>query len=207
MGLDKLRITKIVKLLIKCVIGIFLLFALYRLGSIDKTLILAVFRKPDILISALLCLFLGIVLSGIRWWVLLDMSGHRLNLANVLRLQLMGSFFSTYLPGAAGGDLIRGAYILKVVRKDEGRTSAVLSIVVDRIFALLGLILVGAAASAYIFLSDIHADGLGVYTNAILILIVIAPLGILGAVAAVVFSETQDILSSARLGENVLFDY
>ncbi|WP_244629477.1 MULTISPECIES: lysylphosphatidylglycerol synthase transmembrane domain-containing protein [unclassified Brucella] len=193
--LKNLQIINIVKLFIKFTIAIFLLLTLYRLGSIDNSLVFSTFSKPYILVYTLICLFLGIVLGGIRWWILLYMSGHYFSLATALQLQLMGSFFSTYLPGAAGGDLIRGAYILKAVRKNEGRTSAILSIVVDRIFALLGLILVGAAAAAYIFLSEFHVDGLDIYTNAISILIVISPIGMLSMVAGVLFFPKLSIFN------------
>jgi len=50
----------------------------------------------------------------------------------------MGSFFSTWLPGAAGGDAVRGVQVFRLL--SNGRSTALLSIVTDRIFAMVGLI-------------------------------------------------------------------
>lgn len=168
------------KLVAKIAIAVFLLYALFRLGSIDYSLLLTIFQRPFALVAAVFCLFLGLLLGGVRWWILLDISGHRLPVRQALKLQMIGGFFSTYLPGAAGGDLIRAAYMLKIVQRNEGRTAAMLSIVIDRIFALLGLIFVGAAASAYIIRHESYADTLGSYTGMMLILVIASPALLVG---------------------------
>ena len=174
------------KLGIKTAVAVLLLFVLCRLGSIDHSLIAAVFRSPATLAISLACLFAGILLSGIRWWVLLSMSGHTLSVLECLRLQLLGSFFTTYLPGAAGGDLVRGAYIFKMVGRNEGRTSAIFSIVVDRIFSLLGLILIGGFASAYIFWAKARADGIEVYMRLSILFALVSILGLTVVVGVVI---------------------
>jgi len=168
-----------IKTTTKLLIAILLLYALYRLGSLDYRLVVQVIFHPEILAISIALLFLGILLGGVRWWILLKISGHDFEITDILKIQLIGGFFSTYLPGAAGGDLVRGAYLFKAIPKNEGRTSALLSLVVDRLFALLGLIFVGAAASVYIFASHIGSSGLGPYTSAMLFIVISSPVLVL----------------------------
>lgn len=175
-----------IKTAIKLLIAALLLYALYRLGSLDYKLVVQVLFRPEILIVSSALLFLGILLGGVRWWMLLKISGHHFKFIDILKLQLVGGFFSTYLPGAAGGDLVRGAYLFKAIPKNEGRTTALLSIAVDRVFALLGLIFVGAAASAYIFASHVGSTGLGPYTNAMLFIVICSPVGLFALALATI---------------------
>ena len=53
-------------------------------------------------------------------------------------------FYANFLPGAAGGDLIRGVYIYKAA---EGRRApALLSILIDRLIGLVVFVLLGLGA-------------------------------------------------------------
>ncbi|MBX9913416.1 MAG: flippase-like domain-containing protein, partial [Pseudomonadaceae bacterium] len=104
--------------------------------------------NPDLFVPALVCLFFGILLSGLRWWMLLRATGNNIPLGTVINLQLIGSFFSTWLPGAAGGDAVRGVQIFRLLK--NGRSTALLSIVVDRIFAMVGLISIAVLISFFL---------------------------------------------------------
>jgi uncharacterized membrane protein YbhN (UPF0104 family) len=180
---------------LKAAIALLLLIGLYRLGSIDYSGLSAAFADRYLLGLSLSFLFIGIVLSGVRWWILLRITGHSFPLRKCLKIQLLGSFFSTYLPGAAGGDLIRGAYVLALVDKGKGRTSAVVSIVADRLFALLGLIFVGACAAAYIFQSDAHSEGLQTFMRLILLLVILSPLSVAVGIATVLVAPRTPIFA------------
>ena len=172
------NLTQHIKLILKLLIAALLLFALYRLGAIDFSLISVAFVSPALLSASLLCLFAGIVLGGVRWWMLLRISGHNFRFLPCLKLQLFGSFFNIYLPGAAGGDLIRGAYIYRMIGKDKGRYGALFSIFVDRLFALLGLILSGIVIISYMILTETSTQGVEQYIRLTLILLVLMPVGI-----------------------------
>jgi len=55
---------------------------------------------------------------------------------------LAASFFSTFLPGAVGGDLVRSGYIIRAAR---GRASTgLLSLLMDRVLGLAGLLVASA---------------------------------------------------------------
>ncbi|MGY2275778.1 MULTISPECIES: lysylphosphatidylglycerol synthase transmembrane domain-containing protein [Pseudomonas] len=135
-------------LIIKLLLAGILVAALLKSGQLDFGSIALVFDHLNLFIPALVCLFLGIVISGVRWWLLLRATHNRVPLSTVLNLQLMGSFFSTWLPGAAGGDAVKGVQIFRLL--ESGRSTALISIVTDRVFAMLGLISVATLVSVFL---------------------------------------------------------
>ncbi|OIN54156.1 lysylphosphatidylglycerol synthase transmembrane domain-containing protein [Pseudomonas costantinii] len=135
-------------LIIKLLLAGALVVALLNSGQLDFGSIAVVFDHLDLFVPALLCLFLGILISGVRWWLLLRATNNIIPLSTVLNLQLMGSFFSTWLPGAAGGDAVKGVQIFRLL--ESGRSTALISIVTDRVFAMLGLVSVATLVSVFL---------------------------------------------------------
>jgi uncharacterized protein (TIRG00374 family) len=88
-------------------------------------------------ISAVL-LMAALLLGGMRWWILLRSAEIPLARWEAVRLSLIGAFFSTWLPGSAGGDMARALYLFKGL--PARRITALLTIALDRAFALLGLL-------------------------------------------------------------------
>lgn len=143
-SIKKGRIFLFVKVGLACA----LVYALLKSGQLDFGSIAVVFQDLSLFVPALLCLFAGIVISGVRWWLLLRATGNKIPLMTVINLQLMGSFFSTWLPGAAGGDAVRGVQIYRLLK--NGRSTALLSIVADRVFAMIGLISIAALVAMFL---------------------------------------------------------
>ncbi|MCZ4294813.1 lysylphosphatidylglycerol synthase transmembrane domain-containing protein [Vibrio sinaloensis] len=137
-----------IKLLIKISIAVMAIYLLFNTGSLDFKSILIVLDFPYLFLFSLLCLFLGIVISGIRWWILLGITENNISIKTVLSIQLMGSFFSSWLPGAAGGDAVKGVLLFKLL--DSRRSTALVSIAIDRIFAVFGLFSIALVASAFL---------------------------------------------------------
>ncbi|MFT0473815.1 lysylphosphatidylglycerol synthase transmembrane domain-containing protein [Pseudomonas antarctica] len=135
-------------LIIKLLLAGALVVALLNSGQLDFGSITVVFDHIDLVVPALICLFLGILISGFRWWLLLKATRNVIPLSTVLNLQLMGSFFSTWLPGAAGGDAVKGVQIFRLL--ESGRSTALISIVTDRVFAMLGLVSVAMLVSIFL---------------------------------------------------------
>ncbi|NMX75141.1 flippase-like domain-containing protein [Pseudomonas sp. WS 5532] len=135
-------------LIIKLLLAGALVVALLNSGQLDFGSITVVFDHIDLFVPALICLFLGILISGFRWWLLLKATQNIIPLSTVLNLQLMGSFFSTWLPGAAGGDAVKGVQIFRLL--ESGRSTALISIVTDRVFAMLGLVSVAMLVSVFL---------------------------------------------------------
>ena len=66
-------------------------------------------------------------------------------LLRAMRLQLIGFFFNTAMPGAVGGDVIKGMYVLRE-KTATSKTNALLTIVLDRIIGLVAIFAIAAVA-------------------------------------------------------------
>ena len=128
------------QVIIRLLIGILLLVLLViRIGK--ENLI----RLPDYFFSAdwrwigigILLFLVALLLGTARWGILLEVQGIRLNFASLFSLTYMGFFFSNFLPGVVGGDLVKLYYL----GKKSGKTGAVFSsLFMDRTLGLLGLL-------------------------------------------------------------------
>jgi uncharacterized membrane protein YbhN (UPF0104 family) len=113
-----------------------------------------IFRKTDaahvadILRSVGLPFFFGIAsvyiasqfLSAVRWRTLLP---EKFPVRKLFSLYMIGSFFSTFLPGLIGGDAVRAYYL----NKDAKQLSTTLaSVFMDRYIGFVCLMLIGIAA-------------------------------------------------------------
>ncbi len=74
------------------------------------------------------------VLAAWRWILLLRTRGFEIPVGYGLSLYLIGIFFNFALPGAVGGDLVRGYYLIG--DHPERKVDAILSIAIDRVLGL-----------------------------------------------------------------------
>jgi hypothetical protein len=61
-------------------------------------------------------------------------------------LNMVGSFYNSFMPGSTGGDLIKAYYVAK---HTTHRTRAVMSVIIDRILGLLALIILGGVMASF----------------------------------------------------------
>jgi glycosyltransferase 2 family protein len=81
-------------------------------------------------------------LTAWRWSLLLSAQEITLPFGRVWGLTMIGMTFNVVIPGAVGGDLVKGYY---VTRAASGRKShAATTIVMDRVVGLIGLLLLGS---------------------------------------------------------------
>lgn len=86
----------------------------------------------------------GFFVASYRWYFLLHHIQVKLPFWVVVRLALIGQFFNLFVPGGVGGDLIKMVYL----RKEAGGRfpEAVLTVLLDRLLGLAGLLLLGLVA-------------------------------------------------------------
>jgi uncharacterized protein (TIRG00374 family) len=89
------------------------------------------------LVAALVIYQAAVLLTLLRWFVLVRAQGLPFRLGDAIRLGLLGFFFSTFLPGSVGGDIVKAAALARVQSR---RTVAVATVLMDRAIALWGLI-------------------------------------------------------------------
>lgn len=123
------------------------------------------------LLLAFAVFFLGVCASVVRWWRLLAIAGCSTPITSVFRLTFLGLFFNLVVPGLTGGDLIKAVMVVR--EHPERRADALVSAVVDRVFGLLGLLLL---ASSVVLAAG---DRLLELRTPVLALTVVAVLGVL----------------------------
>jgi uncharacterized protein (TIRG00374 family) len=94
------------KLLLCC------LFVAVLISFVRTNELVSVFARLDwrYLTLSLLLGPLMLLVSCLKWKVLLDLGEKKLGLAELLRIYLMGYFFSNLLPSTVGGDVVRSYY-------------------------------------------------------------------------------------------------
>ncbi len=111
---------------------------------------------PTLLWLAILVFPTTYLLTGIRWYYLLRPLGIRMSMRRCLVLNMVGMFYSSFMLGTTGGDVVKAYYAAKHA---DSRTRAVMSVMIDRIIGLLALILLGGSmATAQYLLADSPSD-------------------------------------------------
>jgi uncharacterized protein (TIRG00374 family) len=108
--------------------------------------------KRDFLLAAIAIFPLTYLLTGFRWHLLLKAVDIRIGVARAFVINMVGAFYNTFLPGSTGGDIIKAVYAARLAPKH--RTRAVMTVLIDRIIGLLGLIILGGCMAGYLALSS-----------------------------------------------------
>jgi glycosyltransferase 2 family protein len=125
--------------LVRLAVGIGLLAYLVISRVIDLRALSKLITAWPISLAALALMFLDITLMALRLSWLFRPSGLRLSFSNSLELTLVSSFFATFLPGAAGGDLAKLYY---AASENKGRRTEIVTVVIfDRVIGLFSLLL------------------------------------------------------------------
>jgi uncharacterized protein (TIRG00374 family) len=92
--------------------------------------------------AALFLATLGLILSALRWRVLLTAHELQVSPVDAIRVYWIGMFFSNFLPSNVGGDVVRAS-----ITRPEGKLAQVAaSIVVERVTGVVVLLLLAIVA-------------------------------------------------------------
>ena len=105
------------------------------------------FVNKGLLLGAAALCYGQIFVTGIRWHLLLISQGVRLKFKDTLALNMIGTLFNTVIPGAVGGDVMKGYYLSR--RAPGRRTQALTTLLIDRVVGLLALLLVSILAASW----------------------------------------------------------
>jgi uncharacterized protein (TIRG00374 family) len=130
---------KVIFLLVRLTIGLGILYYLSRSGQIDVSSLGRLAHAWKLTLVAVGFLFLDIFFMSLRASLLFRSARLTLSFINSVQLNLIGFFFSTFLPGAAGGDIAKLVY---AARENHGRRAEVATVLIlDRLVGLFSLIL------------------------------------------------------------------
>lgn len=87
----------------------------------------------------------SILLTFVRWFLLVWGQDIPFRVSDAIRLGFVGYLFNYVAPGAAGGDIVKAVMIAR--QQESRRTVAAATVLLDRILGVLALFMVGAAAS------------------------------------------------------------
>ncbi|MBN1507262.1 MAG: flippase-like domain-containing protein [Sedimentisphaerales bacterium] len=83
------------------------------------------------------------LIIAFRWWLLLRAQSICIAVRATVRLHFLGLFYNNVMPGSVGGDLLKAWYVTKHTDK---RLAGALSVFVDRVIGLVGLVLMAILA-------------------------------------------------------------
>ncbi len=124
----------------KAGLGIALVAYMIYSGKLDLHSISRVIDNLWLLSLAILIIIFALSTTYYRWKILLSGQDIYCNNRDLIPIFYIGLFFSSILPGAVSGDIIKSAYIIK--KAPDKKTSAVMTIILDRVIGLLGLMLI-----------------------------------------------------------------
>ena len=137
---------KLFIILLKILLVGSILVYLVQSGRLNFEKLMLFKDAPEILALMLGVLVLAVVpMATFRWWLLLRAIGVQVKPKQAFILTWIGNFFNTTLPGAITGDVVKGYYVIKA-QQEEGRTRAFMTLLIDRIVGLFGLIVMAFLA-------------------------------------------------------------
>jgi hypothetical protein len=104
-------------------------------------------RTMDVrwLVAALVVVAPTMLIVSWRWRLLLSVHGVRLKYWRVIELNMIGQFFSAFLVGTTGGDVVKIFYVARNVPKMK--TAVAFTVLVDRVIGLIAMLFLGVALS------------------------------------------------------------
>jgi len=127
----------------------------WLLGRADITAIgdALVGAKPGWVLAAFALHFVGLLISAVRWHLLLRAQGAEVPLAFLARSLLVGTFFNNFLPSTVGGDLMRAR---DTAAQAGSGTGALTVVLVER---ASGILVLGFFALAAALTGALGRDG------------------------------------------------
>jgi uncharacterized protein (TIRG00374 family) len=96
--------------------------------------------NPLLLLIAMAIYPVVYLITTYRWWMLMRVVDAGIALRRTFAINMVGSFWNSFLLGSTGGDVIKAVY---AARNSSHKTRAVVSVLVDRVIGLYGLIILG----------------------------------------------------------------
>ncbi len=107
--------------------------------------------SPLAFVAATLLQYVALAIGTLRWSILMRAYGatHIPPFSQQMKIYLVGYFYNTYVPGAVGGDLMRGV-VTRRAFGDSGATGAMAVVLVERALGLAGVFgLTGIAIAVF----------------------------------------------------------
>jgi len=123
-------------------IGVSIILVAVILYQCDWRLTWQTIRTTDPLLLALVffCMVGGVIISAVKWQLLLSIHGAAIPLSVLNRYYFIAVFFNNFLPSSIGGD---GFRIYKTATDMSSKARAVIAVLVERVSGLWALLFLG----------------------------------------------------------------
>lgn len=101
-----------------------------------------------VLVEVVVIFILSQIILALRWWLFMRAWDIHIAPMSAIKLTFLGLYFNNFLPGSVGGDVVRAWYVAKHTHK---RMPAIVSVIVDRVLALFGTILMAGIMASIAF--------------------------------------------------------
>lgn len=128
---------------LQVLVSVSLLLILFRRIDFGSFLDLLAGIHPGYLTLGVLCYFFSMAIISFRWLFIVRTANEPVNILQLIGINFVGSFFSMFLPTAAGGDVAR---MYESSRRGMVGTNAVSTVLLDRVIGLISLVLICIAA-------------------------------------------------------------
>ncbi|MFH0839433.1 MAG: lysylphosphatidylglycerol synthase transmembrane domain-containing protein [Candidatus Omnitrophota bacterium] len=137
--------------LFRALVSIGLIFALVYVMRDSLPGMMATLKRasPALFILSALVYLAAMLITSFRLRILLALQGIKMATVDVFRLNLVGCFFSSFLPTSVGGDIVKAFYISKEAKR---ATQAYTSVFIDRFLGMFTIFLI--ALTALILMKD-----------------------------------------------------
>lgn len=113
------------------------LIILIKKGPFQLDQIKYILSQQQILVAGFALIFLQFVLTAYRWKLLVEIKT-TITTYMAFKLTLIGQFFSFFIPGGVGGDIVKA---LELSKKDSvSRSESLSTVVADRILGLFSMV-------------------------------------------------------------------
>jgi uncharacterized protein (TIRG00374 family) len=136
-------------LILKVTVAFALLYYLFSNEIINFEDLQALLSHPTTIGVVVLLYALNILIGTLRWKWLLSVMHMPLPFWQLFKINMISGFYSTFLPGSTGGDVMRGYYLAKT--SSQGVTRALLSILADRLIGIFGLLILALSLMVYYY--------------------------------------------------------
>ncbi|TKB09330.1 lysylphosphatidylglycerol synthase transmembrane domain-containing protein [Desulforhopalus sp. IMCC35007] len=145
--------TKYLKILFKVCFSI--AFFSVLLSFVKGNELLGVFKQVDPVYMALsfMVTFIMLLASCAKWKVVLDLKDRKISFFELLKIYMVGYFFSNILPSTVGGDVVRSYYAGRLI---ENQAYSAVSVFVERfsgILFLFALVIIAPLAQPQLYQS------------------------------------------------------
>lgn len=138
------------KVFLKFLFAFIIIYWLLTSGKLDFSMVQKAFSEGYLWAIAIFLILVQATLGAVRWRILLRVRIKKeLPMKDMLRLNWIGLFFNSFLPGAVTGDFIKLVYARDLDR-EVSKTFLVMSVLMDRVIGLMGLLcILGIFSSIY----------------------------------------------------------